>query len=361
MSVLDVDKLLAELSEDAPSGEDLEYDPAFTELERDTHGKAEQQFGDTIVPAEEPDWKAVKNKAIDLLGRTKDLRVGVQLVRALIRLDGFPGLADGLALLRGYIEKYWDTVHPQLDPDDANDPTMRVNTFLTICDPDNGTLTGTTLRYILDTPIVKHKVIGVFSLHDIQMSDGTRPLLPELEGPPDAGSIDAAFMEVELEELQATANAVNAAVEHSAAIDSGLTAAVGAAEAADLAGLAKLLREVDAVMVDRLGRRGVSAEPQAETEGDVEEASGAGGGGAAQAQAMSFSGTITTREEVVKMLDKVIDYFGRHEPSNPIPLLLHRAKRLVSKSFMEIMQDLAPEGLAQAMMMVGVKDEPPAQ
>lgn len=361
MSVLDLEKLLTELSDEAPCGEDLEYDSSFQELERSTQGKEEQQFGDTIVPAEEPDWKAVKKSAVEILGQTKDLRVGVHLARALLRLDGFPGFADALALLRGYIEKFWETVHPQLDPDDANDPTMRVNTFLTIChfDSEHGFESGTALRHILDAPIVQHRAIGSFSLHDLQIVDGTRPLPPDMDAAPESGTIDAAFMEIEIEELQATADAVKAAVEHAAAIDTQLTELVGAAQAADLAELHKILREVDAALVDRLSRRGVNAEPEAGPEGEGGEASGTGGGDSGQA--MSFSGQLTTREEAVKMLDKVIDYFGRHEPSSPIPLLLHRAKRLVSKSFMEIMQDLAPDGLAQAMMMGGVKDEPPAQ
>ena len=52
-AILDLDSLLLDLSVDAPCGEDLEYDPAFGELERSAEGKPEQQFGDTIVEAED--------------------------------------------------------------------------------------------------------------------------------------------------------------------------------------------------------------------------------------------------------------------------------------------------------------------
>ena len=87
------------------------------------------------------------------------------------------------------------------------------------------------------------------------------------------------------------------------------------------------------------------------------EAPGAPAAAGGAPQAMVMTGEITSREDAVKMLEKVVQYFNKYEPSSPIPLLLLRAKRLVSKSFMEIMQDLAPDGLAQAQLMGGVQDQ----
>jgi type VI secretion system protein ImpA len=47
------------------------------------------------------------------------------------------------------------------------------------------------------------------------------------------------------------------------------------------------------------------------------------------------------------MLDRICDYYSRNEPSSPVPLLLRRARSLVTKDFMGIMQDLAPAAIAQ--------------
>ena len=41
MSTIDVSALLAEVSEDQPCGEDMEYDPAFTDLEIAAQGMEE--------------------------------------------------------------------------------------------------------------------------------------------------------------------------------------------------------------------------------------------------------------------------------------------------------------------------------
>src|SRR5262245_27206514 len=117
---------LSAVSDAEPAGPNLEDDASFSELEASSKGKPEQQFGETVIPGEEPEWRQVKAKSLELLGRTRDLRVGVTLTRALVRTDGAEGLADGLSLLQGWLNGLWDAVHPQLDPADP-DPIQRVN------------------------------------------------------------------------------------------------------------------------------------------------------------------------------------------------------------------------------------------
>jgi len=62
---------------------------------------------------------------------------------------------------------------------------------------------------------------------------------------------------------------------------------------------------------------------QAEDGGDAE----APGGGAAApsgfsgAPAAGFSGTIDSRESVLKALDAIIDYYRRREPGSPMPVV----------------------------------------
>ena len=53
---LSAEELIQPISEDLPCGEDLEYDPAFQQMESMMQSKPEQEFGDTIIPGEGPDW-----------------------------------------------------------------------------------------------------------------------------------------------------------------------------------------------------------------------------------------------------------------------------------------------------------------
>jgi type VI secretion system protein ImpA len=103
---------------------------------------------------------------------------------------------------------------------------------------------------------------------------------------------------------------------------------------------------MQAVMNTQLARRGVGVVQHAEAE--------AGGqSGAVQ----SASGEITSREDAIRMMDKISDYFQRHEPSSPVPLLMRRAKRLVSMSFMDILKDMAPGGVSQASAVGGIDED----
>jgi type VI secretion system protein ImpA len=342
MAVIDVEGLTGEVSPDAPCGEDLEYDADFIQLEQAAHGKEAQQMGDAVIEGAGPDWKTVKKLAIGLCGRTKDLRVATYLARALAVTDGLVGLKEGLEVLKAITVTYWPDVHPQLDPDDDNDPTFRVNTYASLIDPDS------TLKNLREAPLVTSRVAGSFTLRDIQMASG-EIAVPEGVDAPQQSVIDGVFEEMDLDELRASAEAAVESISLVGEIEQFVTEQVGAAQAPDLTDFAEAMKPIQHVLSDQLSRRGV-ADPAQEAAADAP----AAGGAAPAAAAPVPTGEIATREDAIRALDRVISYFNKYEPSSPIPLLLTRAKRLVSKSFMEIMQDLAPDGLAQAQMMGGV-------
>ena len=135
MSSFDLEAFLAEISPDAPCGADISYDAEFLGLEKLAQGTAETQMGDHIQEGEEPDWKKVREKSLELLQRSRDLRVILYLTLSKLNLEGLAGFHNGLALLCGAVERYWDHVHPQLDPDDDNDPTERMNIIGSLSPP----------------------------------------------------------------------------------------------------------------------------------------------------------------------------------------------------------------------------------
>ena len=134
-ALVDFESMTLGISADAPCGESLEYDPAFAELEIAARGKPEQHFGNTLVPAQAPDWRQVHEKALALMERTRDLRIAVLLTRAQTVLQGLPGLTESLELVRQLLVQHWDHVHPQLDAEDGFDPTLRMNALAALVDP----------------------------------------------------------------------------------------------------------------------------------------------------------------------------------------------------------------------------------
>ena len=68
------------------------------ELETTAAGTAEQQVGESIMAAEEPNWRDVKNSSLELLERSRDLRLVMYLCIAQLKLEGMEGLCEGLGL-----------------------------------------------------------------------------------------------------------------------------------------------------------------------------------------------------------------------------------------------------------------------
>ena len=71
----------------------------------------------------------------------------------------------------------------------------------------------------------------------------------------------------------------------------------------------------------------------------------------------SAVGAIKSRQDAIRALDAAAEFFRRNEPSSPIPMFLDRAKRLVSKDFLEVLADVAPDALPQARSAGGLRDE----
>ena len=265
-SIIDIDSLLQPVSPEIPCGEDLEYQDVMT-LDELAKQKPEQEIGGTFIPAQEPDWRAVRNSALETTGKTKDLRVLVMLVRALLETDGYLGLRDGLALTRGLLERYWDGIHPALDPED-NDPTFRINTLTSLCDAQ------TTLQGIRNAPLVASRALGRFSLRDLAIASGELATAPDTE-PPDKSAIEAAFMDADLDELKGTAEAIESASSDVAAMEAYLAEQVGVANAPSFEVLTNLLKESAHALQEPLARRGVQSVAEEEAGGEVPASGGA--------------------------------------------------------------------------------------
>ena len=102
-------------------------------------------MGDVKKEAEEPNWSEVKDAALKLSERTRDIRVAMILTTSLLKENGVAGFRDGVGLVQGLISRLWDHFYPKLDPDDNNDPTFRIN-VLKGFDGDGSAADSTKLR-----------------------------------------------------------------------------------------------------------------------------------------------------------------------------------------------------------------------
>jgi len=359
MPPFDTDSLLASVSEDQPSGPDLEFDADFGALERAAQGKPEQQFGSTIIPAEEPDWKEVVTQATALLERTRDLRVLSQLAVARLHLTGLVPFSEVVAAIRALLEAQWDSVHPQLDPEEDNDPTLRANALLRLAHP------GWVLKSLRDLPLVSSPRAGHFSWREIAIATGAIEVGEDVEKPNEA-LVRGAFQESDPAKVEALRSAAAAAADAAAGIGKVFDERAGYGSGPDLAELIKLLRDIVRTIERFAVAPDAAAEEPAVEEGPAEEGGAeVGGAGAPAAPAPARRGgataasltEVTSRADAMRLLDLVLRYYQRYEPSSPLPLLIERARRLADMSFMDVLRDIAPDGLSQAQIIIGNRDE----
>jgi type VI secretion system protein ImpA len=338
LSTASIETLLSPVSEALPSGDDLEYDPAFTALEASAQPKAEQQFGDTVIPAVEPEWRSLIGDATDLLQRSKDVRVAVLALRAATRTQGINGFSLGLSLLLELLERFWDTIHPQLDAADNNDPTMRLNALAPMADGNSGCIV---LRDLYDCVIGTSRTVGAIRVRDIAIASN-KLAANSGDAAYTMGQIDGALQDIRAEQpevLEAAAGTA-ALVQKLQAL---LEAKTGRGDLIDL----KPLRNITHLLRQKCSAAGGTAQDADVPADEAAHAVGAARSGGA------VRGEISTRQDALQMLDKVILFLERTEPGNPAPLLIQRAKRLVGVSFMDIMNDLAPDALGSIQNITG--------
>jgi type VI secretion system protein ImpA len=334
------DALLQPITADQPCGENLEDTPLFSALD------ALRLFGQAKSPEappdpeeldkgrQPPDWGALQSNAADALAKSKDLRLLAYLGTALLRTDGLRAFFETLTVASNWLETYWAHVYPLIEDDDA---IARRNALNCFADP------MAVVERVRRMPLVESRQHGRFGLRDVDLATGqVAPSAGEIK--PDEGPINAAFHEMPLEELRALHQGVTGGVAALTSIDAKMRSEGGPEVVPDFDPLSAQLAKMHRLLRDQL-----ASHPGA---------TAADANGTAGEQGAAFSsGVVKSRQDAIRSLEAVADFFRRNEPSSPIPLFLERAKRLVSKDFLEVLADIAPDALPVARAAGGLRDE----
>nr|WP_178123072.1 type VI secretion system protein TssA [Pseudomonas sp. AU8050] len=339
---VDVPLLLTAVSATSPCGEDMEYDAQFLQLERDAKGQPERSMGDSILPAEPPEWRSIQQQSLDLLQRSKDLRITHFLLQSTLALQGVAGLAEVLTLIDTLLRQYWADLHPRLDADDDNDPTVRINAL-------TGLTCETNIRLLRESILTRSRTFGPVTLRAALNASGLQSFADEQLG---NQQLNAAFLDSDPEQLQATRDALSAARAACEAIEQQVNDQVGSAQGVDLSALKQPLKQALQLLNQAVPGTDSSSDPEAVSEDNAPSVDNA-----AAPAAPRPSGDIATRDDVLRSLDKILAYYTRHEPSSPLPVLLNRAKNLVHADFAAIVRNLIPDGMSQFENLRGPESE----
>jgi type VI secretion system protein ImpA len=315
-----------------PCGENLEETPLMASID------ADQLFGQPVPLDPTLPWPEIKARAVEALGKSKDFRLLTYLAAALLRTDGLLPFLDTLGVASRWLAAHWAEVYPPIE----EDAVVRRNALSGFADPH------AVLDALRRAPLVSSRQHGRFSFRDVEIASGqAQPA--EGETVPDQRLIDAAFASVPLDSLAATQQGLAGSITALADIDARMRSEGGSEAAPEMERLRTQLARMDAVV-----RKQLAARPDA---AGLVRADAASDGGAAQVAGPGAVGTIRTRQDAIRAMETVAEFFRQNEPSSPIPLLLERAARLVSKSFLDVLADMAPDAVAQARAAGGLKKD----
>jgi type VI secretion system protein ImpA len=124
LTTFDIDALLQPIAGDQPGGDPRAYSrgvrTALAEL-RNPPRSSNPDDPDAAQRERTIEWGAIIQTASQALrDQTKDLRVACHLTEAAMQRWGLAGLRDGFALLHRLCETYWESLAPELDPDEPD-------------------------------------------------------------------------------------------------------------------------------------------------------------------------------------------------------------------------------------------------
>jgi type VI secretion system protein ImpA len=341
-----LEHLLGPISEDSPCGPDMSYAPLMDEIDILLQGTSEVEIGSVVRAAEPPDWRKIKKLSLTFMAQSKHLRIAVSYCCASLQLDGLPGLRDGLEVVQHWLENNWDLLHPQLDPDDDNDPMERLNILRSLTAP-KGAVDGGWLKlveYVYGASIGNTRGVGPVSLDQLKPT-------AEYQGP-DSTALMMALGELDEEAIAAQAEVVDQALTAVRGIDSFLETTLGVGGTFSFDVLEGVLKEVAAVLASLQSGGDISVDGDG-SEGGNE--MGVGGVSAASSgPAVAISGVVRNREDVSRALDSLCNYYRQAEPGSPVPFLLRRAQKIVFMDFVDAVKELNIANLESLRPSMGV-------
>jgi type VI secretion system protein ImpA len=325
-AVVDVDALLVPIPGENPAGENLQYSGLHDEIREARRSEDSLAQGDWQREPKTAEWPKVIELATGALAaKSKDLQIGAWLVEAIVNLYGFVGLRDGLKLMRGLHEQYWDRLYPEMEEGDLD---ARANAL---------SFMDSRLEIPLKNVLLTKSEGGV-NYSYIQWDDSTRFDIPENIDELDTESFNRAT------ELKAQAEAegrttgeawrkaknstrrafyeeiyllINHCWEEYQALDRVMDEKFGR----QTPGLGTLRKTLDAIrtQVEKLVKEKRILEP------DPVQDSAVAGATDGEGNAAVSGGPLGSRADALRHLAEVAQYFQRTEPHSPVAYLVQRA------------------------------------
>lgn len=345
VEAVDIEPLLAPISESEPSGTALRYDGIYERIHEARRAEDESlPQGVWRTRVKRADWDTVAGLCMDTLRlRSKDLQLAAYLTESWLHLYGVLGAAAGLRLMAELCQRFWPTLHPRLDlaQDESAGRTSRLSPFEWL---DARVPIVIKLLPLTAPPRGRPRGYCYFDWEVARGSTGLERMIAETVSGSDGRERPTVEERPSGEQILHALN---------------LTAPVAVSAIAEQLGrLERALQEVETALathwptptpimnkihktLDQVGSFLRPVSELAPAEPAAESASYAAGRPQHRSHGDALhTPFITSRSQAYQQLDAIADFLLRSEPHSPTPYLLKRAVRWGGLSLSQLLAEL---------------------
>jgi type VI secretion system protein ImpA len=357
--VIDLDRLVTPVSDEQPAGPELKSASRSDERDlyyavRDARKKAgdaerrvrafslltEEERKQEPESPEPADWEAVSRLSLQALLKSKDLWITAWLIEALTRLHGFAGLRDGVRLAHFLCDRFWVEVHPQATKEEGL--TTR---FAQLSGLNGSDSEGTLIAAIMNVPITAPRTIRPCSCADYKDATELERKDPKVrsrrveQGAITIDMFQQAIAETQVDFLKDLLDDLQQANEAVGSFTMLLGAKVS--DKASLPPSSRIRETLDDCL--RLYRSLTKDILHQEEKGAGE----VGVTATAEKSSSPDGSGVETRQDALRTLLRVSEYFRRTEPHSPVSYALEQAVRWAHMPLPELLSELVTDKSAR--------------
>lgn len=349
MAIVDLEKILAPISIEQPSGSYMLYESLYDDIRENIREDKDLPQGVWQTDIKKSDWNKVEELTLDALETvTKDLQLAAWLAEAMMNLRGFEGLYDGLKIINELSMAFWESIYPPIEEDDFD---FRCSPLVWLNEKVSMSIKNIPITSIHDENYTWNN--WEFALHSEALAKKDPVAAKKQEEVVSHAKIVNMMM---LSPIQFYINAdkhLKGALEEIYRINQFWSEMCGNS-APSLTQLKDSITTIHKVFVDILKDR--TEEFDTTDSGVMEDEYGDSYDD--DPDATSFTGTkIKTRADAYRMLDAAAEYLARIEPHSPTPYLVKRAVAWGNMNAIDVFQELVEnkQQLQDIFKLLGMK------
>ncbi len=363
--VLDLERLLTPIEGDNPAGRDMREDESLVPLYfqiKDARSAARAAERSAVDEEDTgsiaPEWRNIVDLAPDVLAETsKDLEIACWLTEALVRFEGFCGLRDGFRLMKGLVDGFWENLYPPEDEIDGPEAKFAPLSGLN-GEGTDGTLIQPIRQIYLTQGDMPYAAWHYRQASELAGLDEAKRQARIDAGAPTLDMIDTSVRQTPIEFYRALSQDIDEAIEAFRELEAALDARLGmdGPPTSQIRGALTESQEIVARLTRDLLLE-TADDPASDT--PPEDTDETGATVTVTRQAGTAVDVIETRDDALRQILKIADFFKRTEPHSPIAYTLEDLVRRGRMSLPELLEELMSDDDARRGFLTAAGIRPP--